>query len=269
MLTHVPPEPLRPFVPMGHGYRVPANRTGLHRGLPSRHLTLVVELNAPLRVGGLDSSVAAHGVLGGLHVRPALIDASQPQEGMQYALTPAGALALFGMPAAELSGQVVDLADVLGPQATRLVDQLYCAASWSDRFRLLDEALLRWLAGTTASIPPDIARAWRVIFANDGLVRVGAVAAHVGCSRRHLSERFRTATGLTPKQAARVARFEAAHRLLVTPDRPALADVAARCGYADQSHFAREWHAMAGCSVGTWLAEELPFVQDGAATANR
>ncbi|WP_211489636.1 helix-turn-helix domain-containing protein [Georgenia thermotolerans] len=65
----------------------------------------------------------------------------------------------------------------------------------------------------------------------------------------------------------RIARFEHARALLLGPGRPGLADVAARAGYADQSHLAREWRALAGCSVGTWLREELPFVQDGAALA--
>jgi AraC-like DNA-binding protein len=264
--VHVPPAPLRPFVAGAHGYRVPANPTGLHRGLPSRHLTLVVELIEPLRIGGLGRPVAAHGVVGGLHVRPALIDASRPQEGVQYALTPTGTRALLGIPAAELSGAAVDLADLLGPGAADLVGQLHDAGSWPERFRVIDTALLRRLGDSPAPVPAEVAEAWRMVFATGGRVRMAAVAGHVGWGRRHLAERFRLATGLTPKQAARIARFEATRRVLVAPERPGLAEVAVRCGYADQSHLAREWRTLAGCSVVTWLREELPFVQDGAAT---
>jgi AraC-like DNA-binding protein len=260
--AHAPPAPLRPYVAVAHGYRVPANPTGLHHGLPSRHLTLVVELVAPLRVGNLGSSVAAHAIAGGLHTRPALIDASQPQEGLQYGLTPLGAQALLGIPAAELREQAVDLVDLFGSSATQLVEGVAATASWPQRFRLLDAALLHRLGRTDTSIPAEVARAWRMIFASDGRVRVNTVAAQVGYSRRHLSQRFRLVTGLTPKQAARIARFEAAQRLLLGPHRPAFADIAASCGYADQSHFAREWHALAGCSVGAWLLDEFPFVQD-------
>jgi AraC-like DNA-binding protein len=54
---------------------------------------------------------------------------------------------------------------------------------------------------------------------------------------------------------------------LLSPRRPPLADVAADCGYADQQHLAREWRALAGCSISTWLDEELPFVQDAVDTA--
>lgn len=57
-------------------------------------------------------------------------------------------------------------------------------------------------------------------------------------------------------------RFELAHRLLRRDDRPALADLAARCGYYDQTHLTREWRELAGCPPTVWLAEELPYVQD-------
>jgi AraC-like DNA-binding protein len=267
-VVHLPAPPLRPYVAAAHGYRVPANPTGLHRGLPSRHVSLVVELAGPLRLTGLGGPVAAHGVVGGLHTRPALIDASVPQDGLQYALTPRGARALLGVPAAELAGRAVDLAALLGPRAGELVERLHAADGWPDRFGLLDSALLRRLrAGRDrpAQAPAEVAEAWRLVFGTAGRIRVAAVADRVGWGRRHLSERFRLATGLTPKQAVRIARFEAARRLLLAGDRPGLAEVAARCGYADQPHLTREWRAMAGCSVGRWLREELPFVQDDAA----
>lgn len=58
-------------------------------------------------------------------------------------------------------------------------------------------------------------------------------------------------------------RLERSRRLLDRSGRPSLADVAARCGYFDQAHLARDWNDLAGCPPSAWLsAEELPFVQD-------
>lgn len=259
---HVPRPPLDAYVAFAHGYRVPAMPTGRHRGLPSRHLTLVLDLGAPLQVIGSRGAVAAHAVLGGLDVHPALIDASRPQEGLQYALNPLGARVLLGVPAGELSGQVLDLSDVLGRRADTLVEQLAAAADWSERFRRVDAALLERLSSRVGQAPPEVARAWSLVLASGGRASVRELAAEVGWSRRHLSERFRVATGVTPKQASRIARFERARHLLLAPSRLPLADVAVTCGYADQPHLAREWRALAGCSIGTWLREELPFVQD-------
>lgn len=262
--VHRPPASLLPFVDQVYGYRAPAMPTGVHRGLPSRYLTLVVELIEPLRVSGLGAPVTAHGVVGGLHTKPALIDASGPQEGLQCALTPLGAQALLGLPAAELAGRAVDLADVVGPSARDLLERLHDATSWPERFAVLDAALLRRLGDGAASVPTEVAEAWRLIQATHGRVPVSRLAQHVGWSRRHLSERFRLVTGLTPKQSARVARFEAARSLLLSASTPSLAQVATCCGYADQPHLAREWRELAGCSITTWLREELPFVQDTA-----
>ena len=259
--SHVPPTALRSFVAVAHGYGVPANPVGLHRGLPSRYLTLVIELHAPLRIAGLGTTVSAHGIVGGLHTGPALIDASTPQEGLQYALSPLAASALLGVPAAALRGLAVDLEDIFGRAAGELVEQVAGAESWAQRFRLVDAALMQRV-GARRAVADEVVEAWRRLFAADGRLSVSGVAEHVGWSRRHLSECFRLATGLTPKQAARIARFEAAHRMLCRPRTPALVQVAADCGYADQAHFAREWKSLAGCTVTTWLREELPFVQD-------
>jgi AraC-like DNA-binding protein len=50
-----------------------------------------------------------------------------------------------------------------------------------------------------------------------------------------------------------------------------LAEVATRCGFADQAHLNREWQQLAGSTPREWLAQELhdprndaefPFVQD-------
>jgi AraC-like DNA-binding protein len=265
LVTHRPAAPLQRFVAGAEGYRVPANPTGLHRGLPSRHVTLVIELNAPLTIGGLKSTVAAHGVVGGLHLRPALIDATQPQEGLQYALTPFGVRALLGVPAMGLHDYVIDLVDLWGTPAVHMIDRLQSTADWRDRFRIVDAALMDRLRDEVPPPRRQVAAAWRLIFASDGRLGISLIADQVNWGRRHLSEQFRLTTGITPKQAARVARFENARQLLLATQRPPLADVAARSGFADQSHLAREWLTLAGCSVGTWLREELPFVQDTSA----
>jgi AraC-like DNA-binding protein len=68
-----------------------------------------------------------------------------------------------------------------------------------------------------------------------------------------------------PAAAARVIRFDRARRLLGAEARtgrpPLLADLAARCGYFDQAHLAREFRSLAGCPPSQWLAEEFRNVQ--------
>ena len=66
--------------------------------------------------------------------------------------------------------------------------------------------------------------------------------------------------GLSPRQLARIGRFERA-QALAQAGMP-LAETAHRAGFADQAHLTREWVALAGCPPTTWLREEFPFLQD-------
>ena len=210
---------------------------------------------------------------GGLHTTPAVITHPGRQSGIQLALSPLGARALLGRPAGELAGIDVDGSDVLGAVARELHERLREAASWPARFALLDQILLDH-ADLDHQVAPDIAEAWRLLTRSGGTIRAGDLARRVGWSPRYLQRRLLAETGLTPKAAARVTRFDRARRTLQrqaatpagAPGTLNLAGLAAGCGYYDQAHLAREFRELAGCPPSTWLAEEFRNVQSGPAT---
>lgn len=265
------PDPrLRPFVGDYSGYRLRGFAPGVHIGMPSRALTVIITIDEPIELpvsshpaqpGGRWDTLAS-----GLTTRPCVIAHNGSQHGIQLALTPLGARALLGVPTAELGSWLVDLADLLGPRAVELRERLSATADWRTRFAILDEILLDQVR--EARIDPELRRAWQLLTGSDRRPRVDRVAEEIGWSRRHLGGRFAAEFGISPKDAARLARFEASHRLLrtvATSPRPGttLAEVAVATGYYDQAHMAREWREMAGMPPSRWLAvEEFPFVQD-------
>lgn len=261
----LPRPSLSALVSSYQGYRIEGAEPGVHRGLPSRHLTFIVTLDGTVDLQEMpDRSqppCSFDTLAGGLHSTPALIRHDGNQHGIQLALTPLGARALLGVPSGELRSTVLDLRSLLGPVAAELLDRLRSARTWTDRFLELDAVLAR-IAVDRGGPEREVAWAWRRLIESRGAVEVHRLAAEVGWSRRHLGERFRREYGLTPKEAARVMRFEGARNLLQSERRPGLADVAARCGYYDQAHLTREWGHLAGCPPSRWLAEELPSVQD-------
>jgi AraC-like DNA-binding protein len=266
-----PPAPaLRPVIDGYVGYRI-AGEPGVHRGLPSQHLTLIISVGEPIDVVAQTDPRQAPGryrfVAGGLQVRPALIATPAVQEGVAVELTPLGCRALLGVPAAELWDTSVEAADVVGPAAFELWDRLHHADDWPARFAACDDVLGRLAATTGLAAPaPELAAAWELLVGAHGTLGVADVAGRVGWGRRHLTARFTSEFGLSPKLAARVMRFERATSLLRTPRRPALAEVAAVCGYYDQPHLNRDFSELAGCSPGQWLAAEVPSVQDRSGT---
>jgi AraC-like DNA-binding protein len=272
-----PPALLAPYVESIVGYRMLGFRPGEHVGMPSRHLTFIVSFDDPLELAvlpdGRRQTTRFDAMLGGLHTTPAVIRHDGNQHGIQLSVTPAGARALFGLPAGALASTVVPLDTVWGRLAGELLDRLDAAPpSWADRLPVIEGVLLRALRARV-EIPsgarPETTEAWRRLASMDGRVEIGELAADVGWSRRHLTERFTSEYGVGPKQLARVLRFERSLGMLRRRQRPTLATVAAECGFADQAHMAREWRALAGHSPSQWLAaEELPFVQDAEPSAD-
>jgi AraC-like DNA-binding protein len=255
---------LRPFLGALTGYAYRGEPPALHRGLPSRYLTIVISLDEPLGVAWPGAPVDKfHMLAGGLHSTAVRIGDSPNVSGIQLALTPGGSRALLGVPPGELGSLVVNLDELLGRPARRLAEQLRAQTSWSKLFDLLEQLLLTSWRDEPAPQPrAELSWAWRRLCETAGGVGVQEVAREVGWSRRHLSERFRAEYGLAPKVAARVMRFEQAVGRLKRQPRTRLADLAAGLGYADQAHLTREWHSIAGCSPRQWMAEELPYVQD-------
>jgi AraC-like DNA-binding protein len=255
---------LRPFLGALTGYAYRGEPPELHRGLPSRYLTIVISLDEPLGVAWPGEPVDKfHTLVGGLHSTAVRIGNSPNTAGIQLALTPAGSRALLGVPPGELGSLVINLDDVLGRPARLLGEQLRAEDSWRKRFDLLEHLLLTSWRDEPAPQPrAELSWAWRRLCETAGGVGVQVLAREVGWSRRHLSERFRTEYGLAPKVAARVMRFEQAVGRLKRQPQTRLADLAADLGYSDQAHLTREWHSIAGCSPRQWMAEELPYVQD-------
>lgn len=195
---------------------------------------------------------------------PTLITHDGRQSGIQLGLTPLGARALLGVPAGELVGIDVDAADVLGPLAHRLREQILEADGWAERFAVLDRVLLT-RARTEVALPTEVAHTWRRLLVRDGAAAVSELARETGWSSRHLRQRFRAELGLGPKEAARVVRFDRARRMLqrttAAGNRLTLAELAVTFGYCDQAHLAREFRELAGCSPSQWLAEEFRNIQ--------
>jgi AraC-like DNA-binding protein len=267
-VTGTPAPALRPLIEGYHGYRMLGFCPGLHRGLPSRHVTFIVSIGEPIDVVAQTDARQApqryRCVLSGLQASSALIAHDGNQEGVAIEVTPVGFRSLFAMPARELWNTSLELDDVVRSVGTELWERLQATTEWWQRFAVCDEVLGRLLGDR--EVAPELRRAWARLTQSGGTVSVQELAADVGWSRQHLNRRFHDEFGLGPKLAGRVVRFERARRMLqaVAP-RVTIAEVAACCGYYDQAHLARDFAELAGCSPSQWMAEEeLPLFQDAA-----
>jgi AraC-like DNA-binding protein len=264
-VTHGPGLALRPYLGVCMGYREAGVRPALHRGLPSPWLTVIFTLDELLVMAAHPDPGQVPGpfdvLIGGLHSSPALITHEGAQSGIQLSLSPLAAPALLDRPAGELASIDVHGADIFGRQAALVRERVQAERTWPGRFAVLEEFLLARLraADQRAGIAAEVQYAWRQLLRTGGRVPVSELAAETGWSDRHLRDRFRAQTGLGPKEASRVIRFDRVRRRLArraAAGQPlALADLAVSAGYFDQAHLDRDFRLLAGCSPTSWLAE--------------
>jgi AraC family transcriptional regulator len=80
----------------------------------------------------------------------------------------------------------------------------------------------------------------------EGAPRVDQMAAVARLSPSHFARQFKAATGLPPHQYVIARRVERAQQLLKSDDEVALAEVAVRVGFVDQSHFCFHFKRIVG-----------------------
>lgn len=170
--------------------------------------------------------------------------AGAPIAGLRFA--PGHGPRAVGVPARELRDLRVPLDQVWeAREVRRLTDAL--AAGDRPTEVLEAEARRRILAGTAAARDEVLAVDDLVAALRRG-TSVSELAAAAGWSARHLRRRCDDAFGYGPKLLARILRLQRSLALARRGVR--FADVAARTGYSDQAHLARDVRALAGVPLG-------------------
>ncbi|NLU69204.1 helix-turn-helix transcriptional regulator [Streptomyces sp. HNM0574] len=161
--------------------------------------------------------------------------------GLRFA--PGTAPPLLGVPAHELRDRRVPLSDLWPAAEVRPLEERAAAAR--DPARVLEEAAAR-RAGPREEDPVR-AEVVRLLRGGSGVTRA---ARAVGLSERQLRRRSLDAFGYGPKTLARVLRMQRA--VTLAGQGVALAEVAARTGYADQAHLARDVRALTGVPASSF-----------------
>jgi len=164
-------------------------------------------------------------------------------------LWPAGARALIRCPLWELSGQMVDLRDVMPAEATALVYR--CQDERSGRACI---AIVRqWLAArlhTSGGLAGVVPWAVSQIVRYHGALSIDTLRDQTGLSWARLAATFRDQVGVTPKHYARLVRFRRAIELAHASPSLSLSSLALAAGYYDQAHMNAEFRALGGLTPG-------------------
>ncbi len=169
-------------------------------------------------------------------------------------LAPHLASRVLGRPIADFTDGNVDLRELFGVRLVdALEDELAHAHDALQRFALAQRFIGERLAAAACAGDPLMDLALARIVRCGGRERVADLAACIGLGERQFARRFQAHVGLRPKALARIARLQAALR--ARRGGAAWVDAALDAGYADQSHWGREFRQAAGAAPQAYFRE--------------
>ncbi|HEX6041071.1 helix-turn-helix domain-containing protein [Longimicrobium sp.] len=250
---HAPPAVLAPFVDCIWTLRseAPLDAPVRSRVLPDGCVDIILDFGE--QPASATAGARPRSSLVGAMTRALTVDQAGRVDMLAVRFRPGGASAFLRVPLGEVTDHAVDV-DALGERWGAPAARIHAADSARERRALLEQELLDRL-GKAENVDGTAARAWSRLEQTAGGLTVRQMAGEMGLGERRLQRLFHDRVGLSPKEAARVARFRTAiAHMRRTPNRP-LGRIALDAGYYDQPHFNREFARMAGVSPAAWLRE--------------
>lgn len=227
-----------------------------HKLLPVNSVDLVLNLSAPIRYVLNEEGDAAPP---GIHClvlpqRYCMIRQAGKLAVLGASLLPGGLHSLLRLPVGELSGRLLDLDEhmpgftaVVAERVRRLPAAASAVKTFADelRRRIVPERL------------PDreIQSVLRAFQALPPATEVHDFCRHHGIHPRRLQRIFAQYVGRGPKAFLRIARFHHMLRHILCPS-PVTMTASAQWGdFFDQTHFTKDFKALAGCPPARFLAE--------------
>jgi AraC-like DNA-binding protein len=249
---HLPDRRLAPFVKCYWSLQVDDATPETQRVLPDGCCELVVHCGDRFaQHAATDSWLQPRTLLVGPTTAALTLSPGRQVDVMAIRFKPAGAALMLRAPLTGLRDQVLSCEEAGASFGYDIVDEL-APLSVNARIAILEHDLLRRLG--RLRIDRAVLHTQESIMAAAGQVSISELAREAGVSLRHLQRKFQEQVGLSPKELARLARLQCALGVAHQPDMT-LARVAAIAGYADQSHFTREFNAIAGISPGQFFRE--------------
>jgi AraC-like DNA-binding protein len=194
----------------------------------------------------------------GTRARFGVVDTADMEEMVGILIEPGGFAGLFRERADLFFKRSIGLEEVWA--GTSLTERL-CEVPTPEKLRTLEVFL-------TGRLHPGTRRSELVdqglhLFREKGF-RVAECARSVGVNERRLSQVFREQVGMSPKMWCRIRRFQTAVRALHNGVDVPWTELALRCGYYDQSHFANDFRAFSGINPTTYFSTPWPLAKSRA-----
>ena len=248
-----PNDRLLPWVSKLWYCQAPGLTHSRERVLPNGWIQIIVNLHrdslTDCREDGSACGRMPGAIVVGARTRYEVIDTSDLEELVGIIVRPGGFPGLFRERADLFFEQSIPLDSVW--RDSWLLERLTETETPEEKLCALERSLVGLLgADASRSLLVDQA----MYFFGRKHLSVAECARSAGISERRLSQVFREEVGIAPKMWCRVRRFQAATKALHAGVDVPWPELALRCGYYDQSHFANDFRAFSGIDPTTYCA---------------
>lgn len=234
-------------------------RMEVHPGAPPLHHVPPDGCTSLVRLAGV---VGAPVVVSGPWTRPLTVPVAAGQVHAGIRLQPGAAALVLGLDPRTLVNTARPIALDSSPLAAALDRVIGAGGGLAALCEALDNAL-EPLAPTWPAPDPVVSAAVARLSDSAGELPIAELAARLGVSPRTLRRRFGAASGISPKQFARIRRLLRAAWGMAQGGE-SWGRLAAQAGYADQPHLTREMVDLTGLTPAGFAARFRMFTHDGA-----
>ena len=176
-----------------------------------------------------------------------------------FRTTPAVASVVLGRPLADCWDRPVDLADLIGPEANRLLDRIERAGTPAQR-GVIESWLISRLGAWGVEHERNL-RLQSMLLWRSGDESMSGLADRLGITVRTLRRQFARHAGVSPKQLSMSGRMLRGCAWLCDRPETPIAQVALRLGFSDQAAFTNAFRHYVGMTPAQLRAEPIVYCE--------
>ncbi|MGI9542565.1 MAG: helix-turn-helix domain-containing protein [Cyclobacteriaceae bacterium] len=230
----------------------------IERVVPTGHIFIIFELddfprntfdNQTLKPNASFSKVWVTG----MHRNYISISAHQKSEMLVIQFKAYGAYPFVHFPIEQLNEKVVPAEEVFGQDILALRETIVALETPAEKF----ESAEKWLCNRfdISKEPPEDLPAVLEQLKSQPAANYNQVVASFPHTKKHLIDQCKKYMGLTPKYYQRILRFNEILQQIQKKEKITWAQIAYQCGYADQSHFIKEFKHFSGFNPSEFIQQ--------------
>ncbi len=258
--THLLKKPLDKFIESIFYFNNFLPNHSIERVVPTGHIFIVFELDGFIRNTFDNNTLEPNGTfskvwISGMHKNYLSISAHQNSEMLVIQFKPFGGFPFFHFPIHKLNNKVILAEEIFGNEILELRKQILTKPNSFDKFTIVEN----WLNAKCDlnKFPNDELISIVGQISSQALSKHTAIVKSYPKSQKHLIEQFKKFCGHTPKVLHRIFRFSNLLNQINKQQKISWSEIAHQSGYADQSHFIKEFKEFSGFNPEEFIDQEL------------